>query len=235
MLEREASLLRLYFTMLEELRQQIREILEQATSPVVLWSAGKDSTLLLALAREVVPDISILYFRDRVSLLAKQIILDWDLTVLGYAPAARYLIPWADGIALVDEISLGGTFVPLLRDVVLGDDPCDLERLPHLRTLTFDYQWPTTLYGYRHTDPLHPCMPQPFAKVTQLPSTALIAPLFDLQDKEIDSLLSQLGLEYPFATDTVSTCADCLKALGNWNREQSLAYFSKRFGYAQAA
>ena len=221
---------------MKHILNQITETLKAASNPVVLCSFGKDSLLLLALARQVMPGIPILYFRDRVSPFAKQVIIQWDLTVFGYAPINRYLVPWGRDITLVDEISLGGSVVPLLRDVVLSEGYCQIERLSPVRTPYFHYNYDVTLWGYRKADERHPSMPTPFADDLELPTTRMVAPFYGLSDEQIRIASESVKMPISNTQDSISMCASCLKALeSNWNKRASLDAFERRFGYAKAA
>lgn len=218
---------------MDKARQQIKDVISSAANPAILCSFGKDSSVLLALAREVKPDIPIVYFKDRINCNAEKLITDWNLTVLSYAPLNRYLIPWDNDICLVDEMTIGNQLVPLIRDVELSEK-CDVEQLSPIRT---NFTWPfdVTLWGYRKADELHPAMSSPFSNDFQLGNTRMVAPLYNWSDSAVIDALSELSIPYQQHRDTIGICGKCMAQLGAWDRQASLDFFTRRFGYAQAA
>jgi len=136
-----------YFTMnLVTSKRYITETLARAKSPCVLSSFGKDSQLLLHLVREQRKDIPVYFFGDSLPTFAKQFIIDESLTVLNYAPADRYLVPNGEGLALVDEYSLGRVRIPMLSEVVQGEN-C-VHGVSETRTPYFNFAHDVVFWGY---------------------------------------------------------------------------------------
>lgn len=206
--------------------------LKSAERPAILFSGGKDSLLLLDIVRRTRPDTTVIHFHDRLDPSVEQACIVWSLNVLSWAPAARYLIPWNAGIALVSEYSIGNSRLPVLRDVIEGEG-CDLERLMKTRTLNFDYPFDLTLWGYRKSDELHPVMPSCFPKTFRLGPTVMLAPLYEWETEDVVQAVSRL----PFkpVSDTLVACSQCREVLKNWDRETTLEFFARRFGYVEAA
>lgn len=210
---------------------QITELMK-AERPAILFSGGKDSLVLLDMVRDARPDVQVIHFHDRLDSEAEKAIIGWGLNVLSWAPAARYLIPWNDGIALVSEYSFGEARLPVLRDVVEGEG-CDLERLRNDRTPHFDYPFELTLWGYRKSDELHPVMPDFFPKDFQLGPTRMLAPLYDWDTEDVIQAAERL----PFkpVSDALTVCKKCREVLNGWDRQGAQEFFAKRFGYVEAA
>lgn len=205
----------------------------QAKSPAILFSGGKDSILLLDAVRRIRPGTTIIHFYDRLSPQVETIIRQWDLEVLSWRSAAQYLIPWESDLALVSEYSFGDARLPVLRDVVDGED-CELEKLRTDRTEHFDYPFDFTLWGYRRRDELHPVMPVSFPREFQLGPTQMIAPLYEWTVSDVLANVQNLPFS-PVPLDAIRMCAKCREGLASWNREESLEFFARRFGYRRAA
>lgn len=207
--------------------------LSEASSPAILFSGGKDSLLLLDLARKIRPDIAIIHFYDHLHSQVEHAVV--GLEVISWRPAYRYLIPWGKDIALVSEYSFGDAILPVIRDVVLSHSDCALESLSAERTKYFDYPWAETFWGYRETDERHPVMAKAFPREFMLGPTRMIAPLYSWSDEDVMGAIEYRGIPYePFA-DEVTICPACYKGLSGWDRDASLKFFTNRFGYKEAA
>lgn len=210
---------------------EIPQLLE-AKSPALLFSGGKDSLLLLDEVRRIRRDCTVIHFYDRLLPEVETIIKEWDLEVLSWRPAAQYLIPWEKDIALVSEYSFGDARLPVLRDVVIGED-CHRRRDT---TEHFDYPFDLTLWGMKKCDELHPVMPAHFEREMPLGPTRLIAPLFDLTDDDVLTEIDRRGFPYePFA-DVVTISPEYRAWLSkDWDGSGALNYFAARFSYRRAA
>lgn len=213
---------------------EIPQLLE-AKMPAVLFSGGKDSLLLLDEVRRIRPDTTIMHFYDRLSPQVEDAIKRWDLEVLLWRPSTTYLIPWGSDLALVSEYSFGDARLPVLRDVVSGED-CQLENRRKDTTECFDNPFDVIYWGMKKDDELHPVMPTHFESELRLGTSRLIAPLHDLTDADVLDEIQKRGLPYePFA-DVVTACSKCLELLMNdWDGRGALNYFATRFGYLKEA
>lgn len=207
--------------------------LKTAERPAILWSGGKDSMVLLDIALKARPDIEVIHFYDHLHPDVEATIKMLGLNVLSWSPAARYLIPWNDGIALVSEYSFGTTRLPVLRDVTPDTNGCELERLKSDRTPHFDYPFDLTLWGYRKSDELHPVMPDFFPKEFQLGPTVMLAPLYEWET--VDVIEAAGRLPYTPCSDAITACEGCREVLKDWDRQSAQEFFAKRFGYSEAA
>ena len=79
---------------MEELIEQITAQAGKAKMPVLLWSGGRDSTLLLHLLKTVIGSFSIIQFRQDFRKAQKawidQQIIEFDLKVISCAPADKF-------------------------------------------------------------------------------------------------------------------------------------------------
>lgn len=201
--------------------------------PALLFSGGADSLLLLDMVRQIRPETTIIHFYDHLSPEVEAIIKGWNLEVLSWRPAAWYLIPFEKGIALVNEYSFGDARLPVLTDIIDGED-CDWEKRPTSLTDYFDYPFTDTFWGYRHQDELHPIMPSSFPREFQLGPTRMFAPLYKWETQDVVDATQRLGFS-SVASDVIRMCAKCRDGLESWDREASLRMFSERFHYARAA
>lgn len=207
--------------------------LKSAERPAILFSGGKDSVLLLDIALKIRPDIAIIHFHDHLHPDVEETIKVLDLDVLSWAPAARYLIPWNDGLVLVSEYSFEEARLPVLQDVIPDEKRCDLEKLRPERLSYFGYPYDVTLWGYRKSDELHPVMPKSFPKEFRLGPTVMRAPLYEWET--IDVIEAAQRLPYVPCSDALAVCGKCRKGLESWDRKTAQEFFAKRFGYSEAA
>lgn len=205
--------------------------LREAKLPAVLFSGGKDSLLLLDVARKIRSDVTPIHFYERLHPEVEDVIKSWNLEVLSWRPAAHYLIPFGADIALVNEYSFGNARLPVLCDLIDGED-CQLENRRKDRTDFFDNPFTDIFWGMKKCDELHPVMPPYFEREVQLGTSRLIAPLYKLTDEQVIAEIEQRGLPYrPFA-DTVTACSKCREWLStDWDDGGALTYFARRFGY----
>lgn len=222
----------------------MREILEQAKTPIVLCSFGKDSLLLLAMAREIIQDIPVLWFHHgRRDAFAEKIIADWNLTVFDYAPADVSIVPNGDEFSLISDYAFGsGAVLPVLEDIEPGEQCCGL--LDKQRLINFGFGWDLSLCGWRTADH-HPVYGtnQPWIPEHGAPwgNTWLMAPIRDMSDAEVYTELDRRGIPRPPEDMGRSLCTRCLKGATfcpvekteipkfDWQPQASLAAFRQRF------
>jgi len=178
----------------------------------LLCSFGKDSLVLLRTVLDMGHKPTIIWFRDHLNPFAAKIIREWDLEVVGYAPSARYQVE----NTLVSEYAIGNARLPLLQDISEQGQPVNKVTTPR-----FDYGWDTTLFGYRKSDS-HPLVPVTFEPEFQLGPTKMIAPLYDLSDREIFRLTNEMGIPRETICDDV---------LPSEFPVISTQFFQERFGF----
>lgn len=236
---------RLFVCMIEEAKQFIQDILDSAKNPVIAWSGGRDSTLLLHLARQIKSDIPVVWFKQNVSeewqTWCESIIMAWDLVAYTYPASDTYFLPNDQGLTLIDEYSFGSAMMPVLQDVVDGKE-CGAN-VKREAILAFPYAWSETLTGYRNTDQ-HFILGQHFFPEdgSLCGNTKLYAPLRAWTD--IDVVRVSEELELPAAPDDrLPCCTNCLQGKGrvfcpevnkeidsiNWNPSARLNEFRQRF------
>jgi hypothetical protein len=221
----------------------IQHALEGARAPIVCWSGGKDSQLLLRLVAEFKPDIQILYFRSpdpKRRRWAEQFIADSDLTAYSWLPADRYFLP---GGHLVEEYSFGNMRLPLVTDIAEGDR-CVLE-IPQQFVEHVAYPFDVTFVGVKDSDE-HPLLGQGY---WQPDGDGCFAPLRHMTDEEVWQAIRDLEIPVEEAvydgseSQDPSFCTRCLSddpevfcpAAGkviprfDWNGPAALSAFHQRF------
>lgn len=195
-------------------REKIATILSEATNPVVLLSGGKDSVLLLFLAREIRPDLGIIWWQTGSNAkFVKRLIVDWNLHVLSYAPSAQYMLGGQGRLSQVSEFAWGENRFPVVTDVIDGDK-CSL--LSYDKTPNAFHTFDCALVGWKATD-RHwligdASFPPPDG--VKLGMTSFFAPLRDWTDGQVWAATRALGLPYDKevydgGTDEISLCTKC--------------------------
>lgn len=244
--------------MIEEAKQSIRSILDTTKNPVIAWSGGRDSTLLLHLARQVKADIPVVWFKQNVSKAwlawCESIIMEWDLVVFNYPSSDTYYLPndeLGQTLTLVDEYSFGsGQTMPVLTDVVsgsgreqpIGECAAEVSRefIP-----AFEYPWDVTLTGYRESDSHFILGTRFFPKDgTLFGNTKLYAPLRRWADVDVARATQALRLPSSPPDERLYRCNNCLRhkdrivfcpEVGkeiqsiSWDKNQALMGFRSRF------
>ncbi len=243
-------------------RDIIRGVLAAAAAPAVLYSGGKDSTLLLHLAREVRPDVRAIWFRSGITperqRFVKSQILAHDLEVWSWEPADVYVVPNGGGLSLVREQAFGPHRFPVLSDVEDGETcvgDVGVERTPQLYP-HFD----VLLLGYKDSDSNESLGGSGFCPADgwTLGRAKVFAPIRHLTDDDVRAAIKELNVPFDEERylrggadpDTVRACSLCLQAGEGevfcrkegkpiprvpWDRGASLNAFRERFGLKEAA
>lgn len=247
---------------MERAREIIREVLNASEQAAVLWSGGKDSMLLLALAREVCPEIPAVWFKAGLTKaqqrFALRIIRDWDLEVWSWEPSDVYALPNGEGITLVREYAFGKRPLPSLLDVEVGPS-CVLD-FPTERTASFYPHFDTYLLGTRDEDE-HPVLGKGFNPPDgwALGRGKVFSPLRHMTESEVWAAIKELNIPVDEERyfnggkdpDSFFGCSSCLQAgetatvycpkadaripRHNWNGAQRLKEFRQGFGFKEAA
>jgi len=172
---------------LDRLSSALQAIVLEAALPVLLWSGGADSTLLVYLMQKIAPETAIVQFRDEWReeqiRFSDSVIKDLKLKVYVYAPADRFLVPASeDGeeLALVSDYSIGDAVLPFVRDIVFDRRACVLDLAGAPRTPAMAFPYDAVITGFRSTD-THFAMGDNFRMhpKTIFAARLFAAPLFD--------------------------------------------------------
>lgn len=205
--------------MLEQARQIIRDVLAEAKHPCVMWSAGKDSQLLLTLVHEVNPTVPAIWFQPEDKRFAKQMILEQNMEVWSWEPADVYVLPNEGGLSLVREQSFGEHRFPVVMDIEEGTK-CIGDFFPE-RTLQLYPHWDAIFLGYKESDYHWVLGGSGFCPADGwlLGRSKVYAPLRQMQDSEVWQAIKELNVPYNKerydngAPDdsTLFSCSRCLQ------------------------
>lgn len=228
---------------LDQAREIIAHALNGAKAPIVLWSGGKDSQLLLKLASEVNQDIPVLWFRstDRARRkFAESFIADTDLTAYSWEPADRYLLQSNEGMHLVEEFSFGKRRLPLISDIVPGER-CAVN-LSKERVAFVNYDFDVTLAGSKACDS--------HSLIASTQVEGIVYPLWNMTDEEVWEAIREMEIPVEESVydgrevDSLPLCTRCLsqgegevfcpEVKGTiprfkWQPQAALAAFNTRF------
>lgn len=182
------------------------QALKEAKKPVILCSFGKDSVLVLDMARAIRPDVDVLWFRDERDEEAEKIIAELGLTVYSYLPSTRSVVPNGEGLSLINFLDFGGgTLLPQIVD--LEDSNRCVGELKSGKP--FAYDWDVSLTGWKESDN-HPLKYSHFEEGERIGNTRFYAPIRHLSDDEVYAEVERRGLS--FSTKQVEqVCTKCLR------------------------
>jgi len=192
---------------------------DNITNPVLLWSAGLDSTLILAMLREQDIPVDIVQFgREMWTREQKQradaLIRKWNLKVFSYPPARISFIGDDEQISLVREYSFMGATIPLISDVIDGDR-CIAE-LDGYKAFAPPFKWRTVIVGSRKDD-THYSFPENVVPAERwtVGETEFYAPLYEKSRDWVKAELAKRGLDTSEVSDNadsgnISLCTKCL-------------------------
>ena len=180
---------------IEEAKAIIQQALASALLPIVLWSAGKDSMVLLWLFRQLGVKLPVFFFREPFQEhkfeFANYIIREWALDVRTALPAARYLI----GDKTVEVVNLLRTgpdttfYLPTGINQVeqpRAEWECGLMLLNAPTPEAIQWEWDVAFIGHRSedVDPVHGAIPLQ-APTARLGNTTLVYPLHNWPTADI--------------------------------------------------
>lgn len=230
---------------LDKARENIAHALNGAKAPIVCWSSGKDSQLLLKLANDV-RDVPALWFRSvdpRRNKFAEDFLASADPTAYSWESADRYILPNGQGMSLIEEFSFGNRRLPLISDIAPGER-CALN-MPKDRVAFVNYTFDVTLVGTKACDS--------HALVSPTKIDGFVAPLWHMTDKEVWAAIRELEIPVEESVydgrepDGPAFCVRCLTpgndpvfcpdlqrivARVEWNPNAALAAFNARFSKA---
>lgn len=206
--------------------ERTRALLAAARRPVLLSSFGKDSVLLLEMARRSKLPFDVLWYRDAFeggeeaeTRFGKELAAEWDLSVYSYPSHDRYLVRAGERLTLVSEYDVGGDVIPLLQDIEEGER-CALSlarasvagpsnhgatapttttapTAPTTAAASISFPWDVTLTGFRFEDAHEATGPAPFPPDgTRWGATRFFAPLREWTAEEVWEATAALSLPY---------------------------------------
>lgn len=140
----------------------LERVLQRSRNPAVLCSFGKDSMVALHMARRVMPNIPVVFWRDPwvplKHVFANRMILDWELVVHECPPSGTEVMAREDGgVEIVNHHDLGGgktcmrptgTYKPAVDEPMI----CGLKDMFQRPRARHDFKWDMLVHGQRHVD-----------------------------------------------------------------------------------
>ncbi len=178
----------------------------QFRAPVVAWSSGKDSMVLLALARQRWPQIPVVFFRQphmpQKTRWANELAASWNLSVFDWPPAQTGVREGNNRLDLVSRYSVGTMLLDVslnLYEPAEGDSLCVFFDLivNRVRTAEVTLPWDVILLGSKASDKDKTVSPTGFTteiSVGPAGSPSVAFPLRDWSDEDVWSYSRQHGV-----------------------------------------
>lgn len=210
---------------METASAKIAEAVSTAQCPAVLFSGGRDSLLLLALAREVRQDVCAIWFQTGgPTSFVRRIIHEWGLTALSWGPADVFLLAEGPNRVLVHEYAFGDSRLPVINDIEL-DEQC-AHQMPS-RTPELYPGFDVLLWGVKDCDTHWLKGDAPFpADGFEFGGGKLYAPLRHLSDKQVAEAIVALNLPYECQPDSLPMCTACISRV----ESAAISEFRQRTG-----
>lgn len=224
------------------------EYLDEAQRPVLLWSGGNDSTLLLVMLRELGRPFDILQMRDFWNKEQKEqadfYIRKWNLKVFSYPSATTSLIGEGDEISAVFEYAIGNSRMPFFKDIVTGTRCIAELQGQHLERSPVE--WTHYIIGSKKCDRHYAMDSLVPSERWKIGNAEMYAPLYEMTDQEVKDALFEYGIK-PKKVDegNVEFCTKCLHGVETycpleqkvippvqWSPEQNLINFRAAYGSA---
>lgn len=192
--------------------KQLQHSLENLTDhPILAWSGGKDSMLLLFLLRQMYGDFPVLVFPhwwDNTEFIT-QIVKEWDLTAYSYRPSKLE----ASDKHIVTYYQIGKKMLPVVTDV-LKSNKCGLDKANNVLQGVIPYfEWDTVITGSKSVDK------HSLIEKLNFTNTNIETPLWDWTDEEVFDAINRLSVpidhriysdgQEQYDTANWSGCMDC--------------------------
>lgn len=212
----------------------INKALSRAKRPAVLWSGGKDSTVLLDIARKIMPEIEVIHFKlpfmshkyEHHHTVQEQL----KLTVHDWVPASVGLTHGKGRIDVCETYSVGDGFLKVMRgtEVYKTDKPwvCGKEWINRPKAF-IQSDFDVLLCGHKSCDedPLTGVVPLKVDMTYIGPTTQMWFPIRRWSDADVSEYILINGVAYDknrynenvvsrpdkhMNTDYAHTCMNCI-------------------------
>lgn len=242
---------------LHSLTAQLIDNLKDAKTPVLFWSSGSDSNLLLAALLESGKPFDIFQARDgwtkEQRRIPDELIKRYKLKVYSYPPQNFYFIGENEQISLVFEYAVGGLSFPHLRDVVEGTRCiAELGKIDKIQTAPI--VWDLHIIGTRKDDAHFTTNGMQLipSEKFEIHGVKFYAPLYEMSREDVKKGLAAFEFDNSEVKDTEDSgnlvvCSLCLRKSGtgqvfcpkekslipvvDWIPEDNLHLFRQKFGF----
>lgn len=177
---------------LELLKTDLAAIIKEAKSPIVAWSGGKDSNLIVLLLKQLGYSIPCLVFPhfwgEHQKKFIKKLVAEYKLQCFYYRPTE---IEYKEG-TITAYYTLGDKHIPVLFDVIHDDKICGLDVGKKAKQGAVPYFiWDRVICGTKTCD-THPLINK--FDFTQFDNVSL--PLWDWTDEEV--MQATIKQDFPY-------------------------------------
>jgi hypothetical protein len=194
----------------------IQRALKNARRPAVLWSGGKDSTVLLHLAQEICPDIEVIHlklpFLPEKYRHHHKVQEDLNITVHDWPPSSIALVHGNDRIDVCETYTFGDGHLDVMRGTELFDanQPwvCGKEWLNRPKAIAVN-DFDVLLCGHKSSDddPITGAVPLEVDRKILGTNTTMWFPLRNWTDRDVASWIQINQITYDtqrYDSDVVS-------------------------------
>lgn len=218
--------------MYEEAYEAIREALRSSTQPALLYSGGKESSILLDMLDRMGSEaarVPLICFydewppvKDRLRYV-EEVFKRNSRILLNFRPLHRFLVPSDEGIDLVNAYDLRGTTLPVLQSPYDGGGqnlPCALYWMNLPVKDCPDFPFDLLLCGGRREDH-HLHFGSPYVSpIMKVGDVGLLLPLLEWSEQAVWKTICERGIGYDvdrydfeskLHVDEVEMCTRCLR------------------------
>jgi hypothetical protein len=191
---------------IQDTLEKIRVALKGSRRPALLWSGGKDSTALLHLARQVMPEIECIQWQlpwmKQKWDFHNKLAAEWGLTVHDSLPLSAAICHGNGRLDVMESYSIGSKSLVIAR----GTEPyeegapyaCGREWLERPKAAKIDFPWDLLLCGHKSddTDPLSGPIPLNLDLLEIDGSASISYPLRDWTDRDVTAYLVSHGIQW---------------------------------------
>jgi hypothetical protein len=180
--------------------------LANSKAPIIAFSGGKDSLLVLDMVHEIDPTVPVLIFQDFFNREHRKwvgkVIKDRNLVAFFYRPS---VVEYKLG-SIISLYPFGARSLPVISDVVHSDE-CGLDWGKRVldRTPLAVFPWDIVFSGSRKSDS-HPLVPK-----LDFDNTIISTPIWDLTDSEVWDEINKRQIQTSETSSDAHICTRCLE------------------------